>query len=146
MVKSDTVWEEWYVIFTDSELTHWLMPYLEPGFKHCYAIKLSEEGCFWIVVQPTSSATIVKIVPVSLYPHVRLLAGPDAVILPVRAKLDPDAYRGHFCWFTCTEVVKSLLGIKQFWCWTPWQLYKRLKYGQQAGKTVQNGQKRGEKV
>jgi hypothetical protein len=117
--------EHYYIIFRGSEYKHWLMKYLQPGFQHCYAVKESPGGEFWIVINNTAVHTDVQLVSKVDYPHIRLLA-PNSVILSIRAIIRPESYRHMFCVYNCVEVCKSLLGIKAFWCWTPYQLYKRL--------------------
>jgi len=122
---TDTKMVDWYLIFSHSKGSHWLFKYLMPGFSHVKAVRLSDEGYMWIVVDPKAAVTEINLYPVSLYPHISTLCGHSDIILPVRAKIKEN-YRGGFCWFNCVEVVKSLLGIKAMLCWTPWQLYRRL--------------------
>lgn len=123
--KKDTV--EWFIIFTKSELKYWLMDKLEPNFQHCYAMKKSDGGQFWMIVNPMRSHTQVLLESVDEYPHPRLYTGEESVIVPIRANIDPMLNRHTLCVFNCVEVLKSLLGIKDFWLWTPYQLYKRLR-------------------
>jgi len=117
--------EKWHIIFRGSEYKHWLFNWLQPEFQHCYAVKESPGGEFWIVVNNTAVHTDVQLKSKLDYPHIRLLA-PDCVILTIQAIIRPDNNRHPFCVFNCVEMCKSLLGIKAFWCWTPYQLYKRL--------------------
>ncbi len=125
MEQSDKVTEEWYVIFTKTRLRHWVFNWLRPEFQHCYAVKSSPGGEFWIIVDSKNTYTDVTIKSKLDYPHIRVLA-PNSVILNIKAIMSATDYRYTLCVFNCVEVVKSLLGIKAFWCWTPWQLYKRL--------------------
>ena len=120
--------EHWYVIFRPTTLKHWIFRWLNPHFQHVYAVKESPGGEFWIVVDAKNSFTQVRMLSKMDYPHIRLLE-PDSVILSIRAIINPDNYRYTLCLFNCVEVVKSVLGIRAFWCWTPYQLYKRLHHG-----------------
>ena len=120
--------EHWYVIFRPTTLKHWIFRWLNPHFQHCYAVKESPGGEFWIVVDAKNSFTQVRMLSKMDYPHIRLLE-PDSVILSIRAIINPDNYRYTLCLFNCVEVVKSVLGIRAFWCFTPYQLYKRLHHG-----------------
>ncbi len=81
-----------------------------------------------MVVDAKNSVTEVKLLSKVDYPHIRSIE-PDSVILSIKAIINPNNYRYTLCVFNCVEVVKSLLGIKAFWCWTPYQLYKRLSHG-----------------
>lgn len=127
MDKTQKETVEWFVIFNESQLDHWLLKRLPKKFQHCYAMKKSDGGQFWVVVNPMSSHTSVTMELVDDYPHPRLYAGIDSVIVPIRVTVVTDRYRHTLCVFNCVEVVKSLLGICDFWLWTPHQLYKRLR-------------------
>lgn len=118
----------WYVVFKPSPLKHWIFKWLDPQFQHVYAVKESPGGEFWMVVDAKNSVTEVELLSKADYPHIRCIA-PDSVILSIKAIINPNNYRYTLCVFNCVEVVKSLLGIKAFWCWTPYQLYKRLHHG-----------------
>lgn len=91
-----------------------------------YAMRKSEGGQFWQIINPLISYISVELVTIDEYPHPRCWAESDAVILPVTAKI-ADQARWTFCVFNCVEVIKGLLGIKSFWTLTPWQLYKHLR-------------------
>ena len=125
MDDSPPITEHWYIIFKGTDLKHWVFKYLQPNFKHCYAVKESAGGQFWIIMDNKSCHTDVRIEAKLDYPHIRLLA-PDSVILSIRAIINPENYRHTLCIFNCVEVCKSVLGIRDFWLWTPYQLYKRL--------------------
>lgn len=117
--------EEWYIIFTATTLKHWIFRFIDSELQHCYAVKESEGGEFWIVLDSKNAFTQVKLVAKSIHPHIRSMS-PDGVVLKVRAKINPSLNRHTLCILNCVELVKSVLGIKAFWCWTPKQLYKRL--------------------
>ncbi len=121
-----------FVIFTQSSYKHWAMKFFYRPISHCYVMVKSEGGHFWQIIDPTVSHLDINIKFVEDYPHPRQYAGDKAVIVPVRAYIDPKP-RWGLCFFTCTEVVKSLLGIKSFWTFTPFQLYKYLMKGNDNG-------------
>jgi hypothetical protein len=126
--KSDKIIEKWHICFRRSEYKHWVMRWLDPHFQHCYAVKESPGGEFWMIVNSTAAHMDVQLKSKIDYPHIRLLA-PECVILTIQAIIRPDNNRHPFCIFNCVEVCKAVLGINDFWCWTPYQLYKRLKDG-----------------
>ena len=99
------------------------MKRLRPGFRHCYAMKLTEGENFWHIVNPRTSHIDVTQELVYLYPHPRVYAAPDAILLNVTARIDTDRVRGKICLFNCVEVVKGLLGIDSPLTLTPYQLY-----------------------
>ena len=125
MDQSNKVTEDWYIIFTRTKLKHWVFKYLQREFQHCYAVKSSPGDEFWIIVDSKNSYTDVTIRSKQHYPTIRDLA-PNCVILSIHAIMSTTEYRYTLCVFNCVEVCKSLLGIRDFWCWTPYQLYKRL--------------------
>ena len=111
---------EGVVVFQDSDNPHWLIKYLKPGFRHCYvAIKQDD---LWVKIDPVNSCTIVEI-----YENMTIKAEKDVKIVHFKVETSEKVYRGGFCWFNCVEVVKAHIGIKSFWTWTPWQLYKLLE-------------------
>ena len=128
MDTSDNHIQYWYVIFRRTTLKHWIFRWLDKEFQHCYAVKESPGGEFWMVVDGKNSCTNIELLSRVDYPHIRCLE-PDSVILLTRCIINPSNYRHTLCIFNCVEVVKSVLGIRAFWCITPYQLYKRLAHG-----------------
>lgn len=126
--NSKNITEEWYVIFTSSKYKKGVMRWIKKDFSHVYAMKRSPGEQFWTVIDPLLSHTDVRLICSGQWPHPRLYAGLDSVVLKVTAKITSKP-RWTLCVFNCVEVVKSLLGIKSFWTWTPWQLYKHLVRG-----------------
>lgn len=118
---------EWYVVFTESGYSSRFMRLLRPGFRHCYAMKKTEGGNFWQIINPRLTYLDVGQVLVSRYPTVRDYAGEDAVILNIESSTEGSKPRGMLCWFNCVEVIKAVLGVKQFFVFTPWQLYNYLR-------------------
>ena len=128
MDESSKHTEHYYVIFRKTRLKHWVFKWLDSELQHVYAVKESPGGEFWIVIDGKNSVTQVNLLSKVDYPHIRCIE-PDSVILSIRAIIDPSSYRHTLCVFNCVEQVKALLGIRSFWCWTPYQLYKRLNHG-----------------
>ena len=128
MDTSDNHIQYWYVIFRKTTLKHWIFRWLDKEFQHVYAVKESPGGEFWMVVDGKNSCTNIELLSKVDYPHIRCLE-PDSVILLTRCIINPSNYRHTLCIFNCVEVVKSVLGIRSFWCITPYQLYKRLAHG-----------------
>ena len=118
---------EYFVVFKKTELKHWIFRFLDSEIQHVYAMRKSEGEQFWIIIDPLRSHTQVKMVLVDDYPHPRCYTGEDAVIVPVKSTIDAKTNRWTLCMFNCVEVVKSLIGIRSFWTFTPYQLFKLLK-------------------
>ena len=128
MDNSEQIVKLVYVVFTPSKSNHWVFNWLDPYFQHCYTVESSEGGQFWIITDSKLECLSVRIEAKDNYPTVRDLY-PDSVILSTKVIIKPNNYRYTLCVFNCVEVAKAVLGIKAFWCWTPYQLYKRLSHG-----------------
>ena len=124
--------EDYYIIFTESGSENWLIKRLRKPYQHVLAIKKSPGKRFWIVINPIISFTYVDIVPVKDFPDIESLVDKNAVIVPYTASII-DKSRHTLCVINCVEIVKSLLGIRAFWIWTPYQLYKYIKKGGDNG-------------
>lgn len=133
MNDSEKVTEKWHVIFCQAKSDNILTPFLEKNFQHVYAMKETEGGYLWHIINSTQSHISLSLVSTDDFPHPRLYAGNDAIILPVTVHIDPRITGFRPCFFSCVEVVKSCLGINSIKIQTPFQLYKHLKghyYGQ----------------
>lgn len=106
------------VVFQCSEKQHWLIKRLERGFRHCFIA--FEDDDHWIVIDPLHTHTQVFICD-----DIEQYAGNGATLLPIQTNIK-QAFRGGLCWFNCVEAVKSHIGLKSFFTFTPFQLYGRL--------------------
>lgn len=117
--------DSWYVLFSDSKSNR--VGWLRPSYRHVLAMR-QEDELIWHVVNYGESHLDVTYELVSDYETPADYA-PDAVIV----KWDQDIeqrLRGGICHFNCVEVTKALLGIKSFFTFTPYQLYKyMLRHG-----------------
>ena len=116
--------EEWYVCFKDAEVKHWIQRVLKPGFEHCYAFKTSPGGQFYIVLNPAYSHLDVDLLNINEENFAKLTN--NCKFVKVIVKYDAKLKRGSICHFNCVEVVKALIGVKGFFVFTPYQLYKRI--------------------
>jgi hypothetical protein len=126
MVQNEGINEDWWILFTDSKQPTRFLKWLQPSFQHCYMMKKSPGGTYWIIINPVRSHLALQFATVEDYPHPRAY-DPHAVVLPVTVIADGKTQRGGLCWFSCVEVCKSVMGIKSFWTLTPWQLYNHLR-------------------
>lgn len=114
------------MIWTESKLDKWYMRFLYKPMSHVYAMKKSPGGNFWIIVNHAISGTRIMMESITEYPHPRVYAGINAVILKIETHIDNKKQQSWLCFFSCVDVVKSLLGIKNALVFTPYQLYKYL--------------------
>ena len=101
-------------------MTRWL----EPGFRHCYAMT-NEMNHFWIVVDPASSFTNVYPVMYELYPTPQHFDPEATEFVRYRGTIK-KRMRAPVGVYSCVEIVKSLIGVSHPWIITPHQLYRWL--------------------
>lgn len=118
---------EHYVVFDYSTRKKWYMKLLKPGFAHCYVMKKSDAGNFWIVINPMHSHIDIDYRSTTTFPTARDYAGEQAKIVKVTTFIDPLASTFKFGIITCVDVVMRHLGKRSWLVWTPYQLYKYLR-------------------
>lgn len=101
-----------------------LLRYLKPGFRHCFALVLSQG--VWVMYNPLSIGTEIDVWPGDCEEQLRHwlnLNGYTILDAHVQA-LRP----GPLPWtlFSCVEAVKRVLGVRKPWILTPWQLFNHL--------------------
>ncbi len=124
LVVEEREYTDWYVIFLDSKFRYWWTPWLKEGFTHCYAVRYTMAG--WLYYnQGIGYADIDMLLNRSTNPY---KIEPEATrIVRVRTWRKPRMRVPQILQAqTCVEGVKSLLGVRSFMTWTPWQFYKHL--------------------
>ncbi len=115
-----------WVVFTGQTEISWLR-ILKPGFRHCYI--LLHDGERWTSIDPLSHITEISVhhhVPADFdLPGWLKSRGNRVVAAPLRRDLKRAA---PVMVFTCVEAVKRVLGIHRRFIFTPWQLYRHLKF------------------
>lgn len=112
------------VIFTDARHL-WSARLLKPGFRHCFV--LVDKGSCWLLQDPLAHHTDISVLAAApeheiaaFYLKLGYRVVPSSVRSPIRRPLPPAL-------FTCVEAVKRVLGLRAWWVFTPWQLYRYLK-------------------
>lgn len=122
MAEGQNAW----VVFSGQTEISWLR-FLKPGFRHCYV--LLNDGERWTSIDPLSHVTEISVhhhVPVDFdLPGWLEARGNRVLKAPVRRDITRAA---PFMLFTCVEAVKRVLGIHNRGVFTPWQLYRHLKF------------------
>lgn len=116
----------YYLMFTVSTSKHWVFRWLDSDIQHVYAMTLSPAGQFWIVVDPLMSHLRPTLLPVSEFPY-PYVYDPGAIIIPVTSIINLDNVVHGIGLFSCVSIVKALLGIKNRFILTPYQLYTYLR-------------------
>lgn len=102
--------------------THPLAWLLHPEFRHCFCA--IDDGLYWVVVDGCRGLPVVKVAVASDYD----LAGyyrakGHAVVEAERGQ----GIRGPLAAANCVGLVKSVLGIRAPFIWTPRQLFHHLR-------------------
>lgn len=119
--------ETWFIVFENAIKKHWYVKYLKEGFSHCYLMKKSEAGYFWIILNPVWSHVTIENRLVKTFPNPQDYAGEYATVIEYKAAIDPY---NHVCILginSCVDVIKRIIGIKMFGIFTPYQLYKHIR-------------------
>ncbi len=123
-LKPGTKWVQWYLIFTPAKTRRWWDRWLKPGFNHVYAMRW--DGFNWLIVNPRSDYLQVENSAVCDHTLRDVAIGKATAVMGVLCEVPEGTLRSRFFAgpVTCVEVLKSLLGIRAFFVFTPWQLYK----------------------
>jgi hypothetical protein len=111
------------VVFGDNTGLWWLR-FLRPGFRHCFVVV--ETSSDWVVIDPLSHCLEVSVVPLSSVPDFRLAcvkAGLRVVDVEIERPLRKAMPIGPF---SCVECAKRVIGLKNRFVMTPWQLYEQI--------------------
>ncbi|MEM6781027.1 MAG: hypothetical protein AAF569_04105 [Pseudomonadota bacterium] len=115
-----------WVMFSGKTDLRWLNV-LKPGFRHCYV--LLNDGQRWISYDPLSPHTEIIAhhhIPAEFdLPSWLKQRGQISVFANIQWDLKKPA---PVMFFTCVEAVKRVLGLHQFFIFTPWQLYRHLTH------------------
>lgn len=111
------------VAFTGRATLPWLRV-LRPGFRHCFVL-LRTRGQ-WLYYDPMAHYTLASVI--GAYPLLGLLRvfrGQGCRVRLARPRVPPPR---ALAWrpYTCVEAAKRVLGLREPWVFTPWQLYRRL--------------------
>jgi len=111
------------VVFTGRATLPWLR-LLKPGFRHCFVLLRTRGN--WLYYDPMAHYTFAS--AIGAYPLLGLLRvfrRRGCRLRLARPRMPPpraQAWRPY----TCVEAVKRVLGLREPWVLTPWQLYRCL--------------------
>tara|TARA_R110000765_G_scaffold35457_2_gene79833 strand:+ start:2046 stop:2468 length:423 start_codon:yes stop_codon:yes gene_type:complete len=124
--------ESWHVIFRGADRSYWWVRFLRPSWSHVVLVRF--DGFNWIKCEPNLAYTEISIITAVESDTIDTIAsriGHTGIeYLAKRAVIgEKQTMRTPmlFAPFTCVEVAKSVLGIRAWWVWTPWQLFNYIK-------------------
>lgn len=111
-----------WVVFSGQTDLPWLR-FLKPGFRHCFV--LLNDGKHWVSFDPLSNYTDIAVqhVPAG-FDLPGWLKNRGHKVASATLKRTPKP--APFMLFTCVEAVKRVLGLREKFIFTPWQLYCHL--------------------
>ncbi|SCA55383.1 conserved hypothetical protein [Candidatus Terasakiella magnetica] len=112
------------IVYSDNTGVWWLR-FLRAGFRHCFIILETDRGTIW--VDPLSNNLTLKIL--EGYELAGLIRWYRDMGMHVQSVCLDDNKVKSFPWapMTCVEVVKRLVGIRNPFIITPYQLYLSIK-------------------
>ncbi len=118
-------YEEAYVVFEKDTNIKWLC-FLKKGFRHCFIVIRQNNG--WLEINPLSNRLLIVFHPDKNTQKAPFFASDSNKFLFIEAKvLDIPPRCAPLFFFTCVEFTKRFLGIRDFFVFTPYQLYKKIK-------------------
>ena len=121
MPDASTIW----VVFSGETEIRWLRLCLKPGFRHCYV--LINDGGGWITYDPLAHKTEIAVHrnTKSGFDLPGWLKGRGLHVVQVNLN-EPPKKRLQPAVYTCVEAVKRVIGLRNWFILTPYQLYKSL--------------------
>lgn len=121
---------EWQVVFADREELYWFdrVFHTRSGFRHCFAIGYQPKSYHYILLDWQGHKLNLEIMhPWRLDQLMQALESKEHTIVTYRHNVEDESIslmRQPLLY--CVEAVKHLLGIRNFFVWTPYQLYREL--------------------
>lgn len=115
------------VFFCDLERPRWWRRFLRPGFRHCLALLETAMPDHWIEVDPLAHMTGVRLWWPFDHKHIAVNIIPRATAAVEIDVPDEAPKIARWLWpATCVETVKRIVGLRDYWAITPYQLFRRL--------------------
>lgn len=121
---------EWHIFFVDRDKLYWFDRVFRTrkGFRHCFALGYQPKSYHYILMDWQGHRLDLKI----LHPWKldQLLVEVDSkyptVVSYIPSVDDESISLMRQPLLYCVEAIKHLLGIRNFFVWTPYQLYREL--------------------
>jgi len=143
LIVADKNEQTFHVVFQSSNYQCRLFKLLHPRFQHCYVIKSSTCRRYWIRIETTVSQLNVDLLDADIFPNISDIISKNATLITIISRFTPET-SSQLSILSCVDVTKRILGIKDFWCFTPYQLYKNI-LGDRYGKSIKSRARRCEK-
>ena len=110
------------LVFCDNQGIWWLR-FLKKGFRHCFIILETDRELIWI--DPLSSGVSIKTIkPMEMSVLIEFYERKGMYVLVHEMKEIETRYPFPIGVFSCVEMIKRLIGLRDLRVQTPWQLYK----------------------
>lgn len=128
--------DEILVVFSD-QTDLWWLKFLRRGFRHCFI--LIRFADMWISIDALAHKTEVMRIDIPDFVTLKQWLENQGEIV-IKYHITPTKFKP--CWpsvFSCVESVKRIIGIRNLFILTPWQLYKFINL--QIEKEIKNGKR-----
>jgi len=121
---------EWQVFFADRDDLYWFdwLFHTRKGFRHCFVVGYQPKSYQYILLDWQGHKLTLEILhPYRYQQLIESLEEKQHTIVTYRPNVDDESIsllRQPLLY--CVEAVKHLLGIRNFFIWTPYQLYREL--------------------
>lgn len=122
MSNQDYTQKAWLVCVNRNEFK--MLRILKKGFRHCFIVL--HDGAHWISIDPMSNQMEVivhNVAPDFDLPTWLQSRGHRTIEAPIAERINKSA---PLMLFTCVEACKRILGVRNIFILTPWQLYKHI--------------------
>ena len=114
-----------WVVFSD-ETDLLFLKCLRRGFRHCFVV-IRDRG-HWISYDPLAHYTELALVDVpETFDLLGWLSAQGMRVVKVPPHICPKQRILPPVMFTCVVAVKRIIGMRGWWVFTPWQLYRVLE-------------------
>ncbi len=124
--ETNTDQQKMWIVFSGETEIRWIKWLFKKGYRHCYAV--INDGSKWVTCDPLAHKTELSVhhqIPAD-FDLPKWLGDRGLKVMPVpsvsfKNKALPPAF------FTCVEAVKRLIGVRKFFVFTPYQLFRHLE-------------------
>lgn len=101
---------------------HWASRFLKPDFRHVFVAFANDP--YWIRVDGMSGIPVAEVVGGTSHDLAGFYRNQGFHVIETE---QATGISGPFLIANCVGMTKAILGLNAPFCWTPYQLYKRLK-------------------
>lgn len=123
-VDKNIIATEILVVFVD-HTECFLLKFLRRGFRHCFV--LIRTGNMWIICDPLKNIFKISFLNLPENFNIKEFYVNQGHIVMCGKYVEQNRKKSFSVEIlSCVNIAKRLLGVRSFWIWTPWQLFRFL--------------------